>query len=258
MTKLNLKPILNDARLFVSKRSPEILTGIGIAGMITTTIVAVKATPKALKLIEEKKKELQVDKLSPVETIKTAWKPYIPAIITGVTSTGCLIGATSLNVRRTAALATAYKLSETALSEYREKVTDYIGERKEKSLRDEIAEDRIQKNPVTKSEVIITDKGKTLCFDQISGRYFYSTIEAIKRAELNVKEEILKSISGYASLNDFYDELGLDHISVGDDLGWNIDNPISLDFSSQLNDNGEPSVVLDYMVAPRHNYHRFS
>ena len=176
MTKPNLKPILNDARLFVSKRSPEILTGIGIAGMITTTIVAVKATPKALKLIEKKKTELQVDKLSPIETIKTAWKPYIPAIITGVTSTGCLIGATSLNVRRTAALATAYKLSETALSEYREKVTDYIGERKEKSLRDEIAEDRIQKNPVTKSEVVITDKGKTLCFDPISGRYFYSTI----------------------------------------------------------------------------------
>ena len=258
MTKPNLKPIINDVRMFVSKRSPEILTGIGIAGMIMTTIAAVKATPKALDLIERKKGELKVDKLSPIETIKTAWKPYVPAIITGLTSTGCLIGATSLNVRRTAALATAYKLSETALSEYRDKVVESIGERKEKTIRDQIAEDRIRKNPVTKSEVVVTDKGRTLCFDPISGRYFYSTIETIRRAELNVKEEILKSISGYASLNDFYDELELDHISVGDDLGWNVDNPISLDFSSQLNDNGEPSVVLDYMVAPRHNYHRFS
>lgn len=258
MTKPNLKPIINDVRMFVSKRSPEILTGIGIAGMIMTTIAAVKATPKALDLIERKKEELKVDKLSPIETIKTAWKPYVPAIITGLTSTGCLIGATSLNVRRTAALATAYKLSETALSEYRDKVVESIGERKEKTIRDQIAEDRIRKNPVTKSEVVVTDKGRTLCFDPISGRYFYSTIETIRRAELNVKEEILKSISGYASLNDFYDELELDHISVGDDLGWNVDNPISLDFSSQLNDNGEPSVVLDYIVTPRYDYYNLS
>ena len=273
MSKATLSDFVNDTRRLISKRSPEILTGIGVAGMITTTVLAVKATPKALALIEDEKKrqnyELvkeakdngdedcnQITVLKPVEVIKVAWKPYIPPVVTGVMSIICLIGATSVNAKRTAALATAYKLSETALSEYREKVIETIGEKKEKHVRDKVAEERVRQNPVSKNEVIVTNNGKTLCFDPISGRYFYSTIDTIKRAELKIKENILKDFSGYASLNDFYDELGLDHTSIGDDLGWNIDKLIEINFSSQLNDNDEPSVVLDYLVAPHYDYYK--
>lgn len=254
-----VKPkIVTDVRRFASKRSPEILTGIGIAGMITTTVLAVKATPKALELIEEKKKEDWVDKLPPLEVIKVAWKPYIPAFVTCVVSTTCLIGASSVSLRRNAALATAYKLSETAFSEYKEKVVETIGEKKERVVRDKVAEERVRKNPVSKSEVIITGNGKTLCFDPISGRYFMSSIETIKRAENELNKQMLHDISGYVSLNEFYDELDLDHTSVGDDLGWNTNQLIDIGFSSQLNDNGEPSVVLDYLVAPKYDYYKFS
>lgn len=254
-----VKPkIVTDVRRFASKRSPEILTGIGIAGMITTTVLAVKATPKALELIEEKKKEDWVDKLPLLEVIKVAWKPYIPAFVTCVVSTTCLIGASSVSLRRNAALATAYKLSETAFSEYKEKVVETIGEKKERVVRDKVAEERVKKNPVSKSEVIVTGNGKTLCFDPISGRYFMSSIEAIKRAENELNKQMLHDISGYVSLNEFYDELDLDHTSVGDDLGWNTNQLIDVGFSSQLNDNGEPSVVLDYLVAPKYDYYKFS
>jgi len=258
MGKTNLATIITSTRQFVSKRSPEILTGIGIAGMISTTVLAVKATPKAMELIEEKKREEWLDKLSPVEMVKVAWKPYIPAIVTCVTSTACLIGASSVSAKRNAALATAYKLSETALTEYREKVIETIGEKKERTVRDKVAEERIKKNPVSKNEVIVTGNGKTLCFDPISGRYFMSSIETIKRAENTLNKQMLHDITGYVSLNDFYDEIGLDHTSVGDDLGWNTDQLIDIDFSSQLNDNGEPSVVLDYLVAPRYDFYKFS
>lgn len=249
--------IIADVKRFVSARSPEILTGIGIAGMITTTVLAVKATPKAMSLIEDKKNEEWVDELSPLDVVKIAWKPYIPAIITCATSTACLIGASSVNAKRNAALATAYKLSETALSEYREKVIETIGEKKEQVVRDKVAEERIKKNPVSKNEVIVTGNGKTLCFDPVSGRYFMSSIDVIKRAENELNKQMLHDISGYVSLNDFYDELGLDHTSVGDDLGWNTDQLIDICFSSQLNDNGEPSVVLDFLVAPKYGYDKF-
>lgn len=249
--------ILTDVKRFVSARSPEILTGIGIAGMVTTTVLAVKATPKAMSLIEDKKNEEWVDELSPLDVVKIAWKPYIPAIITCVVSTTCIIGASSVNAKRNAALATAYKLSETALSEYREKVIETIGEKKEQIVRDKIAEERIKKNPVSKNEVIVTGNGKTLCFDPVSGRYFMSSIDVIKRAENELNKQMLHDISGYVSLNDFYDELGLDHTSVGDDLGWNTDQLIDICFSSQLNDNGEPSVVLDFLVAPKYGYDKF-
>lgn len=258
MGKTNLATITKDIRKFASKRSPEILTGIGIAGMITTTILAVRATPKALELIEEQKEEESVDELSSFEVVKVAWKPYIPAMVTCVVSAACLIGASSVNTKRNAALATAYKLSETALSEYREKVVETIGEKKERIVRDKVAEERVKKNPVSKNEVIVTGNGKTLCFDPISGRYFMCSIETIKRAENDLNKQMLHDISGYVSLNEFYDELGLDHTSVGNDLGWNTNQLIDIDFSSQLNDNGEPSVVLDYLVAPKCDYYNFS
>lgn len=258
MGKTNLTTIAKDIRKFASKRSPEILTGIGIAGMITTTILAVRVTPKALELIEEQKEEESVDELSSFEVVKVAWKPYIPAMVICVVSTACLIGASSVNTKRNAALATAYKLSETALTEYREKVIETIGEKKERIVRDKVAEERVKKNPVSKNEVIVTGNGKTLCFDPISGRYFMCSIETIKKAENTLNKQMLHDISGYVSLNEFYDELGLDHTSVGDDLGWNTDQLIDINFSSQLNDNGEPSVVLDYLVAPKYDYYKFS
>lgn len=258
MRKPNLANLMSNTRQFVNKRSPEILTGIGIAGMITTTVLAVRATPKALQLIEEKKNEDWVDELSPLEVVKAAWKPYVPAAVTGIASVACLIGASSVNAKRNAALATAYKLSETALSEYREKVIETIGEKKEKTVRDKVAEERVKKNPVSKSEVVVTNNGTTLCFDPISARYFKSSIDKIKRAENELNKQMLHDISGYVSLNEFYDELGLDHTSVGDDLGWNVDRLIDISFSSQLNDNGEPSVVLDYLVAPKYDFYKFS
>lgn len=258
MRKPNLANLMSNTRQFANKHSPEILTGIGIAGMITTTVLAVRATPKALELLEEKKNEDWVDELSPLEVVKTAWKPYVPAAVTGIASVACLIGASSVNAKRNAALATAYKLSETALTEYREKVIETIGEKKEKTVRDKVAEERVKKNPVSKSEVIVTNNGTTLCFDPISARYFKSSIDKIKRAENELNKQMLHDISGYVSLNEFYDELGLDHTSVGDDLGWNVDRLIDISFSSQLNDNGEPSVVLDYLVAPKYDFYKFS
>ena len=70
--------------LSTKKHSPEILTGIGIAGMITTVVIAVKSTPKAIKLIEEKKTEHNAETLTPLETVKAAWFCYIPSTVIGV------------------------------------------------------------------------------------------------------------------------------------------------------------------------------
>lgn len=253
MNKPDVAKVLKSVRVFTSKHSPEILTGLGIAGMLTTTVLAVKGTPKALKLIEMKKEEEGVDKLTPLETVKTTWKCYIPAAVTGVASVACLVGASSVSIRRNAALATAYKLSETALSEYREKVVETIGEKKEKNIQEQVDKERIEKNPVSKNEVIITDRGTTLCYDYQSGRYFKSDIERIKKAINEINRQML--LHDYVSLNEFYDELGLDHTPMGDDLGWRIDRGfIEPRFSSHLADDGTPCVVLNYEVAPQHDY----
>lgn len=255
MNKPNVAKFFKHAQLVVSKHSPEILTGLGIAGMITTTVLAVKATPKAIKLIEDYKEAMVLDdeKITAVEVVKVAWKPYIPALVLGATSTACLIGASSVSAKRNAALATAYKLSETALSEYREKVIETVGERKEKGIREKVNEERIAKNPVSKSEVIITEKGNTLCYDALSGRYFKSDIEKIKKAVNEINRVMLLEM--YVSLNDLYDELNLEHTNVGDTLGWHIDDKlIELDPSSHIADDGTPCLVMDFTVRPHYNY----
>ena len=237
----------------IKKHSPEILTGIGIAGMITTTVMAVRATPKALILIEERKEEIGAENLEAMDLVKTAWACYIPAAITGTLSVACLIGASSVNARRNAALATAYTLSESALKDYQGKVIEMFGEKKNEAVKDAVAKDKVEKNPVVTREVIITEKGNTLCYDAISGRYFKSDIEKIKKAECELNRQMLDDM--YVSLNDFYYEIGLDSVKLGDELGWNVDSGyIDLSFSSQLASDGTPCLVIDYSVAPRYDY----
>ena len=249
-----LAKFFTDAKKTISNHSPEILTGLGIAGFITTTVMAVKATPKAMWLIEEEKDTLEKDKLTVVETVKVAWKPYIPAAITGVSSVACIIGASSVNYKRNAALATAYQVSRAALSEYKEKVVETIGEKKEKQIRDKVAKDKIEKHPASKTEVIITDNGNVLCYDPLSGRYFNSSIEYIRKV---VNDLNFRMIGGemYVSLNEFYNEIGLSDIKRGDDIGWNISRgQIEVSFSSQLSDDGKPCIVIDYMVDPKEDF----
>lgn len=253
MNKLNWSKMANDIRSGLQKHSPEILTGIGIAGLITTTVLAVRATPKALLMIEEKKIEEDVDKLKPVEVVRTTWTCYIPATVTGALSIACLVGASSVSLKRNTALATAYSLSESALKTYQEKVIETIGEKKEKEIRDEIAKGQLKKDPLVNKEVIVTGKGETLCYDTISGRYFKCDIEKIRRVEAMLNKELYSSM--YVSLNDFYYEIGLRSTELGDELGWNTDmGPINFDFSSQLAEDDTPCLVINYHIAPRYDY----
>lgn len=260
MNKTDVTKLFKDVRMIVSKHSPELLTGIGIAGMITTTVLAVRATPKALKLIEYKQEELypeSTQKLTPIETVKTTWKCYVPAAITGVTSVACLIGASSVHTRRNAALATAYNLSATALSEYKEKVVETIGEKKEQVIRDKVAEERLKKEPVNNAAIIISGTGNTRCFDTITKRRFTSDIEQIKRIVNELNRQMING-QDYISLNEFYYELGLDGCAVGDDLGWNVTRGlIELDFSAQLDADGIPCIVIDYAVVPKRGYNSY-
>ena len=261
MDKQKVTQFFKGIQKAATKKSPEILTGIGIAGMITTTVLAVKATPKALELIEnekESKKEDSDDKpgLNAVEVVKVAWKPYIPAVVTGVVSVACLIGASSVNARRNAALATAYQLSTNALTEYKEKVVETIGEKKEKGIREKIAQDKVTQNPVSKSEVVITGAGDVLFLEPVSMRYFTSDIEKVRKIINDINYRMTCGMEEYISLSEFYDEISIDHTKNSDDLGWNInkDGLIEFDFDSKIADDGTPCIVLDYMVAPRYDF----
>ena len=136
----------------IKKHSPEILTGVGIAGMIAGTVLAVKQTPKALELMGEKKEELGEEKLTVIEVVKTTWRCFLPIVVIDTISIICLIGADSVNLKRNTALMTTYALSETALKEYKDKAIEIVGEEKNKEIIDAVAKDKISQNPVSKQE----------------------------------------------------------------------------------------------------------
>lgn len=252
MKTSDLAKFAKRTRAVLSKRSPEILTAIGIAGMITTAVLAVRATPKAMELIEEKKKEEGTDELTVLETVEAAWVPYVPAVVTGALSISCIVGASSVSAKRNAALAAAYTLSETALLEYQEKVLETVGEKKEQAIRDKVAEERVKKNPVNSSEVIVTGKGKTMFLDWLGGRHFESDIDTIKRAANEINRRIMLG-DMYASLNDFYYEIDLPGTGIGDTIGWNVENRVELDFSAQL-ENDQPVIVMGFLRPPIHDF----
>lgn len=258
MKKPNMTALFKDVKTTLVKHSPEILTSLGIGGMITTTILAVKATPKALELIavakEEKFNEVGDEHLTKTEVVKATWKQYIPAVITGTVSTACLIGANSVNAKRNAALATAYNITANALSEFKKATVETVGEKKEQIIRNKVAENQINKEPINKSAIVVSGKGNTRCFDTITKRRFESDIEAIKKIVNDLNRKMING-RDYISLNEFYWELGLDSCEVGDDLGWNVATGlIDLEFSAQLDTDGVPCIVLDYTVAPKRGF----
>ncbi len=253
MNKPNVTKLMRNLRTGVNKHSPTILMAIGIGSAISATVLAVKATPKALQKIEEAKEE-KGEELTKVEVVKAAWKPYIPAAVSTGFSIACIVSSNSVHTRRNAALATCYKITETALTEYREKVVETIGEKKEQTIRDGIAKDKVDKNPVSKSTVIMTDHGNSLMLDPLSMRYFESSIDKIKKASIEINSRMINGMEMYASLNEFYDEIGLDRTLCGDELGWTSGQRMDISFSAQIADDGRPCLVIDYLQPPLYDY----
>lgn len=247
---MNFKSMVGPMKVAFDKHSPAILTGIGITGTFMAVFFAVKATPKAERSIEAKKKELDKEKLSVGETIGATWKYYLPTAITVATSTACIIGANSISTRRTAALAAAYSISETALAEYQNKVKEVVGERKESDIRADIARDRMAADPPSKSEVIVTGKGETWFQESITKRYFKSDIEKVRKIENDLNREMRSSNT--ISMNDLLYSLGIpSNHQVLADIGWDINKfPIEFIFSPIMTEDVGVCIELDYRYKP--------
>lgn len=255
---------------FTRKHKPELLVGIGIAGLTIAGIGAVLVTPKAMKAVDEEiekknddiwaeaidegvEKPEYIEKLKPVDVAKVTWKLYFPYVVTYGVSVACIVCSSRENMKRNAALAAAYTFSESALKEYKEKVVEKFGEKKEESVRDSISKDKIDNCPVQQTQVLVTGFGDTLCFEPVTSRYFTSSIEKINRAVNDLNKEMISDM--YVSLNEFFNAIGVPNADAGDILGWHIDRGlIDLHFSSHLTQDDKPCIVLDYLNPPRYDF----
>lgn len=249
---MKINDIINSGKEMISKNAPEILMGMGLAGMLTSTVMAVKATPKALAIIEEEENYLNRD-LRPIEKVKIAWKPYVPAAIGYCASAAMIIGANNVNNKRSALYAGAYKLSERALCEYKEKVIETLGEEKEREISDKVVRSKQLTQPASP---VVFGNGQCLCHDPLSGRYFNADMDKIRKVENDLNYRLMKE--NMVSLNEFYDELGIECTEMGFKYGWNIDDGlIEVRFTSTITDDNRLCLVVSFARNPKLDFDKW-
>lgn len=267
---MSISDLAKNLERFTIAKSPAILTAVAVTGAVTATILAGKASFKAAKLIAEEEERREHEHsvrevltneepeiLVPMDTnekINLVWTLYIPAAGTCVTTVMAMIAANQIGTRRTAAMAAAYSLSEKAFGEYREKIVEKIGEKKEGEARDEIAQARVDRNPVDSQQVIMLTENKVLCYDQHSGRYFQSDMETLKKAQNDTNYRIIND--SHASLNDFYERVGLELIQTGEELGWTTTRPLDLAFHAVMAVDQRPCIAIEFVHSPVPNYYK--
>lgn len=210
---------------FWHRNASTILTCLGGVGVVTTAVFTAKATPKAIKLLEEAKEE-KGEELSKWEVVKVTGKVYIPAVVTGAATLGCIFGANVLNKRNQAALVSAYALIDSSFTQYKRKLVELYGEDTHKEIVDAIAvekaEDMGVRAPgfVDENTLFVDERcGETrLFYDEYSNRYFETTLEQVISSEYHLNRNY--TLRGYTVLNEFYEFLGIEQTKEGEVLGW--------------------------------------
>lgn len=237
-------------------KKSTILTAVGITGMIFGTVLAVKATPKAMEAKKEAE-EKKGSKLTVIETVKVCGKYYIWSGIATVVGSACIIKSDVDNAVEKGTLTSALVMAEAARTKFEEKTVELIGEKKTQAIRDEVNKDIMKENPVQTNTVIITSKGNTLIMDSISKQYFRADIDFIKKQvpEFNLYLTNWRRGDGKLGINAWYDMINIDHLGgdLGDDWGWDSDKDyFDITFTAGIADNGEPCLIMDYPNRPHY------
>lgn len=209
-----MKPVIPKLK----RASPTILSCLGVIGVVATAVMAVKATPRALKICGD----LQLDHFEKGEEeptnldyVKAAWKPYIPSVAIGLGTIVCILGANGLNRKQQAAITSAYIFLNNAYREYKEKVKEVYGEDADCEVRKKVAKENYS------GDTEVSD-GKLLFYDELSCRYFERTMAEVLDAEYHTNREFI--LEGDVKLNKFYELLGLPLTELGEVVGWNSDS----------------------------------
>ena len=257
----------NNSKNVVEKHSPEILAGVGVVGVVASTVMACKATMKLNDILEESKETR--DKIKEVESnpryeaeyshedakkdltinyTQTAMKIaklYAPAVILGSASLGCLLASNDILRKRNAALSAAYMTVDKSFKEYRQRVVDRFGEEVEKEIRYNIKAEEVTSTVVTEdgSETTVTETVKTMDPNLYSDyAKFFDEASPYWQKDPEYNLMFLKSQQQYATdllrargrlfLNEVYDMLGIEKTKAGQIVGWvyNPTNPIGDNF----------------------------
>lgn len=253
---MNLQPVTDAMHKFgtlLHKNSPTILTGMAVAGTITSTAMAIQVTPRAKELLDDI--EEANGKVTWRDYLTIVKDFYIPTIASEAATIACIIASNRISAKRTAAIAAAHSIMETTLAKYQNQIIDEFGEDAAQKIAEKVDASYIRDNPVQENLIIETNKGESLCYDRITGRYFRTDYSELKSAQNELNYRLISEM--FVPLNDLYEILGLETVDeiVGEELGWSIARgQVEFRITSDIASNNEPCFVLGFDIWPEHNY----
>lgn len=250
----NISGALNAVRSYITVNSPVLLLGTAVAGVVTTGVLAAKAGYNARGIIDEHE-DLTGEETTLQEKAQLTWLCYAAPAVTGATTIASCIGMHTVHNKRHAALAGLYAMSTTKLEDYQTKAEELLGAKKTQQLTNEMAQAEVDKHPLSSHEVILTNGGSELCYDEFSGRYFYGSVNKIEEAVNNTNALLNTSANCSVDLNDFYDYVGLPPIPIGQDVGWT-GKHMDVEFGSVLAE-GRPAISYKFRRAPEAGHDSF-
>ena len=230
---------------FWKKNKTKIEIGVILSAFIGATLIAIKNTPKANKVLEDFD-SIEDQKLKR-DCIIEVGKIYLPSILLTITGTVMLIRTMNKKDNKILALSSIYQITEESLNKYKDIVLNEVGKNTYSKIESKYREDDIKNNS---DKIIITNSGNILFLDTLTNRNF--------RSDMNFIDKVINTLNNrinqgeFISQNDLYYELGLDSVPTGDDIGWSYDTTgiINIKKDSIITEN-EPCVVIEYKNLPK-------
>ena len=243
----------------VAANAPKILTGIGIVSSVAATGFAIKGTVVAVKIEKERKAkiesgELPVPKHPKWETVKSVYKCYIPSMAFLSVSIGSHLYGTKISTARTAMATAAYKASELALEEFREKAIQELGEEKVKKIDQDIAQEHMEQYATQPTTLIVNPYDEYLCIEKYTGTIIRSDVEEIRHVFNKINYELSRGPVDYMSLSTYCDYFGID--CKNELIGWDIGKTglLSPRFDYRSASNGAPAIMFSASFDPSEKY----
>lgn len=250
--KFSVEALKKIGKFFVDNQI-AISAGTAVSGVFLTALTAHNSGQRAYERMLEEEAEKDRD-LTFKEKVKTTWTAYIPTVASvGLTLLSMTITYRGMN-RQIAAITTiansllAYlENSNNALDAARE----LLGPEREDEIKEKMINNHLEHSPIDEA-LIPTIGGTDLCFDDLSGRYFYSCQNVIDRAANEANKRVIHD--GYLSVNAFYMILGLEPAWMGEEFGWNGDHLLDIRFMTRVAQDGRPCLVVTHSNSPMFDY----
>lgn len=243
---------------WLGKNSTTILTVAGIGTSILAGILFARAGAKTEAEISIER-ESMIDQsqkdIEPKEKAKIFAKNFwLPCAVEGL-SIFAILGSNKIHNLKTAAALTSANLATQALTDYRTQVKKELGEKTDRKIRDQVAQNKVTEdfksgNEETITPINVKQVGDVLCKDSITGRYFWSTPEKLHRAENWIVSEINEDFS--ADLNDWYGAIAIEPIcsGIGEYLEWTPEDHFSIYLSTTMTPDERPCLYVEYNPYP--------